>query len=53
MNAAIDASVNKITSRKEGVGYQGLPSGLAVVFDYGNSTDLGNPTYPYVTVQYN
>lgn len=35
-----------------GLGYQGLKSGLVVEFDFSNTTQSDDPTYPHVSVQY-
>jgi hypothetical protein len=44
--------VEATASRKEGLGYSGLPSGIVVEFDFGSTLSHEDPTYPHVSVQY-
>jgi hypothetical protein len=41
-----------LSSYGEGLGYQGLASGLVVEFDFNQSQSLDDPTYPHISVQY-
>ena len=34
----------------DGLGYQSLPNGLVIEFDFSQSTANGDPTYPHVSV---
>jgi hypothetical protein len=47
--------INKLNSTMasaEGLGYNGLPSGLAIEFDFNQSLNMDDPSYPHVSVQY-
>lgn len=44
--------ISATDSKREGLGYAGLPSGLVVEFDFGWSLNLDDPSYPHVSVQY-
>lgn len=33
-----------------GMGYSGLSDGLAIEFDFNTNDDMGDPTYPHVSV---
>jgi hypothetical protein len=34
------------------LGYQSLPNGLVIEFDFGYEAANGDPTYPHISVQY-
>jgi hypothetical protein len=44
--------VDATSSRRDGIGYQGLATGLVIEFDLSESKSLDDPTYPHVSVQY-
>ena len=44
--------VSTTESKRDGLGYAGLPGGVVVEFDFGWSQNLNDPSYPHVSVQY-
>ncbi len=50
INHKVETVVGASESRKDGLGYAGLPGGLVIEFDFGTTLSLEDPTYPHVSV---
>jgi hypothetical protein len=48
----IATKVDPTLSQGDGLGYAGLPSGVAIEFDFSESPSLNEPSYPHISVQY-